>query len=115
MKKHAAVADGVQLGGTAASEAGGVDRAGERPNDRAAVARRSTPTRAQPSTPSQESSDEAKGKEGKDGKDGQQTKGYGPLATQLFRTARVEVAKSRSPSHSPGRHRFKGGRHSAIE
>ena len=64
-------------------------------------AQSSTPTRAQPSTPSQESSFEAKeqakgkegkeGKDGKDGKDGQQTKEYGPLATQPFRSARVEV------------------------
>ena len=51
----------------------------------------STPTLAVSSTPSLGSHDDAKGKvKGAEGKDGQHTKGYGPLATQPFRSARVE-------------------------
>ena len=74
--------------------------------DRAAASRGSaefsTPTLAQSSTPSLGSHDDAKVKvKGAEGKDGQRTKGYGPLATQLFRSARVEGEPYREVPATP--------------
>ena len=65
-------------------------------------AQSSTPTRAQSSTPTQGSHDDAKGKvKGAEGKDGQHTKGYGPLATQPFRSARAEGEPHREVPATP--------------